>query len=662
MKREQSHLLSPDWQGFPVDHYSYSMWSKFSSDPYMFKVNYINGDRIETTSSPASVLGSACHSGLEEYWNSIKEGIERGEAIKNAHEKAKMYLDSYSDGFIGYNTTIENRQALEERFAFAFFSYFKEVSYESEIKEFIAIEQMLKYTIDVGERQFPVPITAKPDIVYFDKEDRVIIRDHKFSAKFSDEDAIDGAKLIQAGFNYFDVYCLTGKPPYAIYFDEVKVVKNREASKPQMRSYKIVYEDNPLIFDLFYRFYEDITDALLGKQVFIPNINAMFDKEVAIVSYIHKLDVDFIKQAEMKKAKITNITDLLKKKISKAKSMKKLMDIVNKNFISAKTLNYKDMTTEEKIRMKLMEHGISLEFIDKVEGASVTLYRYEPSVGIKMSKIETFTKDIEQVVGISGIRILAPIPDSSYVGFEIKNKERRYPSNIPSGDGFNIAIGQNVMGDDISIDIRTAPHILIAGTTGAGKSVVMSSLIRQLQGDLVLIDPKRVELSEFKDESRTWIYASSMVEIMGAMDALIGEMDRRYEFMAKEKIKNIRDTDKLNYVFVVIDEFGDIVMSNKEQDGINLSSEIKNRILILAQKGRACGIHLILTTQRPSAKIVSGDIKANFPTRICLRVASNTDSHIVIDEGGAEKLLGKGDMLLMDPYTSGLQRLQGYNI
>lgn len=641
----------------------------------MFKVKSINGDSLETTSKPTNVIGRACHNALAVYFGGGEEARPQddGEAIKLAHTTGIDFLKAFSDDFIEYTDAVPNRAKLDEKFAFSFFGYLKDINLTHEIKEVLLVEKMLQYKIQIGDKILPIPLKGAADLVYRDKENRIIIRDHKFTAKYSPEEQIDGAKLIQAAFNYFLVYAELGEEPYSMIYEEFKIVENRDHSR-QTKEFEIVYKDHPLIFEFFYRFYDDVTNALLGKQVFVPNLYAIFDREVSILAYIHRLDIDEERDQQFRKLKVDNITDFLKKKIQKDGAMKKYLDVVSEKFISGTTLNYKNMTTEEKIKMKLAEHGLGLEFHSKITGSSVTLYRYEPSIGLKMSKIESFVKDIEQVVEISGIRILAPIPNSGLVGFEVPNLERTFPVEAPNFDGFNLAIGADIMGNTYRLDIRETPHMLVAGATGSGKSVFISSLISQLQqfdkkeAQLVLIDPKMVELSVFKNGKNTKSYHSEFSDITRALDKLVTEMDRRYNVLQSFGVKNLESYNngdvKIPYLFVFIDEYGDLVSREEEQLKHKKGEPrtIKKNVLLLAQKARAAGIHVILTTQRPSIKIIDGDIKANFPTRCAFRTSTSIDSIVTLDQAGAEKLLGKGDMLLLNPAKSGLERLQGFNV
>ena len=303
----------------------------------------------------------------------------------------------------------------------------------------------------------------------------------------------------------------------------------------------------------------------------------------------------------------------------------------------------------------MAEHGLGLEFDSVVTGGSVTLYRYEPSIGLKMSRIESYVKDIEQVVETSGIRALAPIKDSGLVGFEIPNKTRTFPEMSPKNAGFNLAIGVTIMGEVRYYDVRTAPHILVAGTSGSGKSVFLNGIIKQLQEipdiGLHLFDPKQVELFQFEGKKNVVEYQHSHAKIIESLKALVEIMEVRYTELRNAKARSIQEYPSMGYKFIIIDEFADLTSEKKE------AAEL---IQLLAQKGRACGIHVIIATQRASTKIISGDIKVNFGVKVVFKMAKAIDSRVMLDEDGAEKLLGKGDMLFST--SNGLERLQGFNI
>lgn len=644
---------------FPLKHYSYSTFSKFGANPFMFKVNAINGDVIETTSSPNSSIGTALHKGMQAYLGWVPDLVtpaDEGEAIKFGYEYGLKYLNELPDSFVKWNDKIPGMTKVIEIYSLVYFGYIQELNLKSRAKEVLMAEKMLKHQIEQQGQYLPIPLKGSADLVYRDKKKRIVIYDYKVVQSYSKDDEVDGQKLLQGGFLYFLHRHELKENPYSIIFGEYKTSKNQDGS-PQLREYEFVFEESPIMFDLFYRYYHDVTQALLGKQVYVPNLQAMYDKEVSILAYVNYLDVDEERERLFKKSRVHNITDFLKKKIQKDGTMKKYTETVTKQFISSDTLNYKNMEIHDRIKMKLAEHGVAVEFDSKVVGSSVTLYRFEPSIGVKMTKIDSFARDIEQAVGVAGIRILAPIPGSELVGFEIPLRDRTFPDVKPVADEYKLNMGIDIIGQPVWMDFRESPHMIVAGATGSGKSVFLNSIIYQFKDmknvEVILMDPKRVELAEWRDIKNLKEYADNPEDINTILTELVVEMNRRYDILQAQKLKNTHGTN-IPYIVVILDEFGDLVASS------DYGPEIRKNILILAQKSRAAGIHLILATQRPSVKVIDGDIKMNFPVRVAFRVATGTDSKVIIDEQGAEKLLGKGDMLLKK--LDGVVRLQGYSV
>ena len=209
-----------------------------------------------------------------------------------------------------------------------------------------------------------------------------------------------------------------------------------------------------------------------------------------------------------------------------------------------------------------MEHAMAVEFDHVVEGFAVDLYAFVPSLGLKMSKLSTYVADIELVCGVEGVRILAPIPNSTLIGFEIPKKDRKFPSEMPKTEGFELNIGVETMGNVKTFDIRKAPHLLVAGATGSGKSVFLNSIIKQLikipNSDLHLFDPKIVELSQFKKDAIE--YYTENQDIYLALSELVNVMNGRYKKLGDAGVRNIDEFLKkggqMRYKFVVIDEFG----------------------------------------------------------------------------------------------------------
>lgn len=688
---------------FPVDYYTPSSMIKFGANPILYKINEINRDYIDTASSVSAVIGKAFHHGMNVYYGGSDEMIPSNEqeAVEYALTSAMSYLEMYNDGFINYTKTVPNKEKAYDKLAFAISSYVKEIPYDRE--EVVMCEETLQERISVkwGDQllDLPIPLKGRVDKVVRDKKGRLILVDYKTTSAFSNPDSIDGKKLIAAVVYYLLVYANTGEAPYAMRYEEVKMSANRDGS-PQTREYTIVFSEQAPFFDLFFRYYEDMTRGLNGEMVYVPNLQALFDNEVALVSYIHRLDQDEERAKLMKKHKVDNITSLLKKELANTTNMQKLAESVERQFAEAKAIDYESMETQDKIQTKLMEHGMVLKFDSVVNGSTVDVYRYLPSIGLKMSKLKSYTADVEQVLGAAGVRILAPIPGTSYVGFEVPRTDRVFNNAAPKAKGLTVPVGTNAHGEVEYLDVQQAPHVLIAGTTGGGKSVMMRSIIKSIgsQAEFWMADPKGVELSDLPHK----MYAEDPEDIRSMLEKLTELMDSRYTEMKK--------TGKRTWdgkpIVCVIDEFGDFLLSNPsgftvpnydswttarlrrefmkrnpEYDCSNFSKSTFVNVLTdedekratkysamdgeelvtkLAQKARAAGIHLIIATQSPRADVVTGRIKANFTTRIALRTSSEIESRIILDDAGAEKLLGKGDALIRRSQSNDLVRIQGY--
>lgn len=703
--------------GFPVDHISASSLTKFSSNPILFKINYMNREFFETAHSASSVIGKAFHKAMETYYGGTDDIVisSESEAIEMGLKIGLAFLEAYEDGFIKFNDKFPNKQSLFDRFTFAFTEYVKEYPYKPD--QVLAVEDPIleHISIDWKGEVLTLPVKLKG---YIDKvmdiDGKLVLEDYKTCASFSDPEKIDGAKMLQAVEYYLLAYVKYGRAPYSMIFTEVKHAENSAKSKAeylkehgremrQTQQYEIVYTEHSLYFDFYFRFYEDFIRAMNGEQVYVPNVNTRYDNEVSIIAYIHRLDIPENTAKLMKKHQVDNLTDLLKKEMQSAGNMKKLMKAAEKALVSAKNIDYSKMKPEEKIRMKMMEHSMVLNFDSVVHGSSVDLYRYAPSIGLKMSRIRAFSDDVEQVLGVSGIRVLAPIPGSTLVGFEVPSAVRTFPT-APGNRGFDIAVGQTLTGETRYSDIRKAPHVLVVGASGSGKSVFLNVIIPQLKncGELHLFDPKMVELSQFSGIAVEYEHDAEQINV--ALHRLVLEMEERYKKLNELGKRDVEGSG-IPYKFVVIDEFGDLAVQNPEgyekwnfcethekwnarnggmleqlmhkakprvRDQEIIDSVIycenctkivvppfEKSLLRLAQKGRAAGIHLVIATQRPSADVIKGTIKANFPTKVVFKTAKAVDSLVALDEPGAEKLLGKGDMLFAG--DNGIERLQGFN-
>ncbi|MGH7777618.1 MAG: DNA translocase FtsK [Candidatus Dormibacterales bacterium] len=328
------------------------------------------------------------------------------------------------------------------------------------------------------------------------------------------------------------------------------------------------------------------------------------------------------------------------------------------------------------IEQTLDTFGVSARVIGVNPGPAVTQYELQPAAGVQVKRITSLTNDLSLALAAAPLRIEAPIPGKSAVGIEVPNRSASMVSlrEVVDSAGFRaaahipLALGNDVSGQPISTDLTRMPHLLIAGATGQGKSVcinvlISSLLLRQTPADLrlILIDPKRVELSGYNGLPH--LAVPVIVEPHQAAAALrwcVAEMDRRYKVLSAEGVRNIQSYNehaatvnarRLPYLVIVIDELADLMMVS--------AGEIEELVCRIAQLARAVGIHLVIATQRPSTDIITGLIKANIPSRIAFAVGSQVDSRVILDSVGAEKLLGRGDMLYQPVDAGKPVRLQG---
>jgi S-DNA-T family DNA segregation ATPase FtsK/SpoIIIE len=323
----------------------------------------------------------------------------------------------------------------------------------------------------------------------------------------------------------------------------------------------------------------------------------------------------------------------------------------------------------------LAHFGVEATVIGQISGPRVTRYELQLAPGTKVAKVAALKDDLSYALATTEIRILAPIPGKQAVGVELPNLS---PNLVTLGDIFEplpataspvaVWLGKDISGAAVWTDLARMPHLLIAGTTGSGKSgclntLLTSVLLRATPDDvrLILIDPKRIELSHFESVPHLLTpVVSSPKEASAVLANCLAEMERRYERLSSVRARNINEANRafrqrgeptLPYVLVVIDELADLMMVAPQA--------VEDAVIRLAQKSRAVGIHLVLATQRPSVDVITGMIKANVPSRIAFAVSSQTDSRVILDQGGAESLLGQGDMLFKPLGTSRLQRVQG---
>ena len=333
---------------------------------------------------------------------------------------------------------------------------------------------------------------------------------------------------------------------------------------------------------------------------------------------------------------------------------------------------------------KLRDYGVEGRVSEVSGGPVITMYEYEPAPGIKIARVAGLAEDLAMAMKAKSIRVAGHLPGKGAIGIEIPNLTRlpvsfrqmvESPAFIESSSPLALSLGVDILGEPVVADLAAMPHLLIAGATGTGKSVALAAIIMSIlykapphRVRLLMIDPKVVEFALYRDIPHL-IYPvlTEAAQATMALKWAVAEMESRYRLLAEMEVRHIDaynekirkrppgaaggELGELPYLVIVIDELADLMMV--------ASKEVEVHVIRLAQKARAAGIHLILATQRPTTDIITGTIKSNLPNRISLKVLSQIDSRTILDQKGAEKLLGRGDMLFLDPTKSELQRLHG---
>lgn len=700
---------------FPVDTLSYSGLTQLLRNPLMFKLKQVLGIYDER-SSVSRMIGNAGHEALRFYYGGDPDRpvpANRAEAIAEAKATGLKYIADYPDGYIDYGKT-GSREKIIEGYNQAMQFYFEE---EPTYHEVLFCEDKLSAAIKTKQGQeFPLPATCRPDLIVRNEDASVDIIDTKFTTKFTDYETEDYIKIVQAKFIEYVLRAQHGVQARRCIFREIKRSKNSGDNEglPQIRDYVIPLDHEP--YDImFVNLYRDVVAYLGNNPIFLPNLSDQFDGEHSGMMYLQGLTTSDMSDVEV---------------------MHKVRDVarVTKKFVASRLdrEENQNLVPEERVRMALWDLGIPVEPVDTKESASVTQYRFKVAAGVRMANVKKHKDDIARALKAEGeVRILAPIPGTDLIGVEIEKKEREAVKlekrHFQMGT-FQLPIGVAVDGTTHYLPLTKAPHVLIAGASGSGKSVLMHTLLTGLttqktaeELELVLIDPKRVELAAFARKPH--LHGKKVIfeqdDALRALLELVDAMDERYHLLEKAGKSDIEEFNaskrnpdlRMRTKVLVIDEFADLMMRAKLEKNDNrrsynswtkgrLTRELSRRgrpipnvekeptrdtliaileemdardattrpdadvellVVRLAQMGRAAGIHLIVATQRPSTDVITGLIKANFPTRIALTAASATDSKVVLDVPGAEKLAGAGDMLYRFPALRGDVRLQGFS-
>ncbi|WP_042272912.1 FtsK/SpoIIIE family DNA translocase [Faecalimicrobium dakarense] len=462
--------------------------------------------------------------------------------------------------------------------------------------------------------------------------------------------------------------------------DENTVVKKESKLKGFMSKKKAEKVEEEVI---------DYDDDVNDKTIKIVGFNKAEDEYLEILEGTQSMselevlkELQDIKGESKEKPKSNNLDNDIQK--TQPINVKSEATYENYKIPSVELLNKVDKKTDDNGRKKVLKNasllektlsdfGVEAKVNQVTVGPTITRYEIQPSPGVKVSKIVNLTDDIALSLAAKSIRIEAPIPGKSAIGIEVPNEEAQMVGlrEVLESDEFKkfdsplaMALGKDISGKPIIGDIGKMPHLLIAGSTGSGKSVCVNTLINSIlykakpdEVKFLLIDPKVVELASYNGIPHLLIpVVTDPKKAANALNWAVVEMNRRYKLFADTQVKDItsyneKAEEKLPKIVIIIDELADLMMAS--------ANDVEDYICRLAQMARAAGMHLIVATQRPSVDVITGVIKANIPSRIAFAVSSQTDSRTILDMGGAEKLLGKGDMLFYPLGAAKPVRLQG---
>lgn len=622
----------------PIDHLSYSAMRSFCANPWQFKKTYLLG-LWDVKTSQVGVVGKGFHK--------FAELLHKGVSVDAAQTQAVAFIDGIPDAEIDFGKTGSREGILKDLTQVIQF-FLQE---RPDVGKVLGAEVKVTTGFKIGDTDAPLPLKAVSDLVADDGSD-IWIWDWKVVSSLTDVEEEQPDRIMQAMFNYYTVSAKFGRAPKGMRYFDIKKSRNKDGS-PQCQVYEIVYDSHPEYFTYFSRMYSGVVRALANPDlIFLPNFSEMFSGKESWADFTAEtMDFEMPVQVSHKSPMV---------RMAEANYVESVVDSAVDN-----------MSDSERIRAKLLEFGVPVEMVDNFVGANVTMYRMKPSRGVSMSKISKFEDDLALALGAKSVRIEAPLRGTKFVGIEVSNQKQEivpWSSELLREQSLSLPIGADVYGHPFHIDLAKAPHLLVAGSTGSGKSVglnvMIQSLIKQNSPDalgLILIDPKRTEFAEY--EGSEHLVSPELGVITEGEDATLAlewaceEMESRYRQLRSARVRDIDTYNAqggyMQKIVIVVDELADLMLSAHK-------GKIETSIIRLAQKARASGIHLILATQRPSVDVVTGILKANFPTRVAFMTATKVDSSVILDQPGAESLIGNGDCLVMKPSEKGLIRLQGY--
>lgn len=699
MSKHQYKGLNADqyealFSNFLIDSWSYSKVSQFARNEKAFEMRYIY--RMPARSSASTVAGNAYHEALEYYFKSLKNNTPKD--LIDLEREVFQYIEEIPSNqwkLQKTTPTVEACKLLALKNANQLVKNFINEVEVYDFKEIIEVERYFDEFVTVNGVDIPLPCHAKIDIIAKTHDDKIVIVDHKSKKSYSDNSEIALNTGKQAITYYHCVLDGMGIVVDEVWFVENKYSVNRDKS-PQLKNFVLTMDEESV------RLYEAMLYEPLKRML----------EAIQNPDYLYLLNEsdNFVDKAEMHafwaQTMIAEVDDFNipeNKKDLVEKRLKKVRDAslanINPNIIkkfkanASQFIQYdlsnKDMTTSEKIEHILRTLNIVVNVAHEFEGFSNNTYLLQTTAGTTISSVFKYRMDIANALDVTAVRIhsnLFVYEGKSYLAIEApKKRDRDLFWDKKYLEGMKLPIGIDNLEQPVVWDLNnhSTPHMLVCGATGSGKSVAITSIleyaIEAKVPEIVILDPK-FEFNYYDGQKNIEVY-NEIEEIEEVMENLVKEM--------QEKVKTRKTSKKL----VIFDEFADAFSQAKKgkeldiyeevQDGFYRLSEkamlagakpqpkykvqkvgakksLQENLMMLAQKGRSSGFRIIAATQRASAKIVNGDTKVNFPVQVCFKVPKEIDSKVVIDEGGAETLQGRGDGLIRSPEYLDLVRFQAF--
>lgn len=682
--------LSPDrldehFSNFLIDSWSYSKVSTFARNEKAFEMSYIYNQRFKR--SATEVAGSAYHKALKAYFTDLKQGVST--TLIELQEIAYEYISGIwpnSWKLMKTTPTVEECQMKAISSVNSLLNNFlSDISvYLDDLDEIVFVEESFNEFLTINGVDIPLPCHGITDLTIRTKRGKIAIIDHKSKTSYTDEEeakfsvgkqAITYYKLLEVNKNVI---------ADEVWFIENKISKNKDGS-PQVVAYKFAL-DTPtirlyeaMLYEPLKRMCEAVSDP---DYVYLINESDNFIEKAEIYNFWAQTMIAEIDDFNIPDNKKELVSRRLKK-IRNA-SLAQIDPKVIRNFrkSAAEFITYDfsntDMTREQKIEHKLRSLGLIVSVAHTFKGYSSDTFLLEVSAGVTLSSVARFKLDIASALDVPSIRMFKDLyvhNGKSYLAIEAtKNRENFLYFDQKYLNGYNIPLGIDNFSQTLywNMDNPSTPHMLICGSTGSGKSVMIISILEYAKiagmDSIIIFDPKH----EFVK------YRSSKIEVFNDYE----EIETVMEMLVEQMNANIK-TGAFCKTLVIFDEFADAVANSKQGAELNVYADVmvginkngspkmkrekvktklslEKNLKLLLQKGRSIGFRIVAATQRASVEVITGDAKVNFPVQICFRVPKEVDSKVVIDEPGAESLSGKGDGLIKSPEYSGVVRFQAF--